>query len=187
MTRTTPDNTALDSECIARIRNSGSTDAHTAFGELYDRYSNRVYLYVRRILLDHTELIDDVFQNTFVKFYEQITAGTEIQNVAGYLLRTARNLAFNEMTSRRRLAFLDNDELPTSNDQHTNNDLHSLLEHAMQKLPDDYRECVVLREQMGLDYDEIVTITGLSHVAVRQRVSRGKAMLRAILTPLLEE
>lgn len=187
MTRTLPDNTALDSVCIARIRDSESNDAHVAFSELYDRYSNRVYLYVRRILLDHTELIDDVFQNTFVKFYEQVIAGTEVQNVVGYLLRTARNLAFNEMTSRQRLTFLDTDELHSASDQHSNNDLQSLLEHAMQKLPDDYRECVVLREQMGLDYDEIVAITGLSHVAIRQRVSRGKAMLRAILTPLLED
>ncbi|MBL7999525.1 MAG: sigma-70 family RNA polymerase sigma factor [Candidatus Kapabacteria bacterium] len=173
-----------DRTLMERIRNGGG-DGNTAFAQLYDKYANRIYGYVRKMLLDHPVLIDDVYQTTFVKFYEQIAAGTVIENTGGYLLRIARNLALNELAKRRRLVFTTEDiHMAASN--HESNDLGALLDHALQQLPDDYRESVILREHTGLDYTEIAELTGQTEATIRQRVSRGKAMLRQILAPILD-
>jgi RNA polymerase sigma-70 factor (ECF subfamily) len=57
-----------------------------------------------------------------------------------------------------------------------------LLE-AMESLPPDYREVVVLREIQQLSYNEIADATRLSLDNVKTRLSRARAMLRRKLEP----
>ena len=54
---------------------------------------------------------------------------------------------------------------------------------AMESLPAEYREVVVLRELQQLSYNEIVAATGLSLDNVKTRLSRARAMLRRKLEP----
>ena len=49
---------------------------------------------------------------------------------------------------------------------------------AVQSLPPDYREVVVLREMQGLSYNEIAAVTRQSLDNVKTRLSRARAMLR---------
>ena len=49
---------------------------------------------------------------------------------------------------------------------------------AVQSLPPDYREIVILRELNGLSYNEIAEVTKISLDNVKTRLSRARAMLR---------
>lgn len=55
------------------------------------------------------------------------------------------------------------------------------LDRALDALPTEFREPVVLRDVMGLDYAEIATVLGIPGGTVRSRIARGRAALAARL------
>ncbi|MDQ1265825.1 MAG: hypothetical protein QG635_977, partial [Bacteroidota bacterium] len=69
--------------------------ARKAFEEIYQRYSSKVYTFCSRVMGD-TELADDIFQETFINFYESALVEREMKNVSAYIFKIARNLCINE-------------------------------------------------------------------------------------------
>ncbi|MEZ6038152.1 MAG: sigma-70 family RNA polymerase sigma factor [Planctomycetota bacterium] len=57
------------------------------------------------------------------------------------------------------------------------------FERALDQLPEDYREAILLRRVIGLDYPEIAAAMERSEGATRNLVHRGLARLSALLTP----
>ena len=60
-------------------------------------------------------------------------------------------------------------------------ELRSLLEWAIDTLPDGMREVFVLREVEGLSTSETAASIGVSEDVVKARLSRGRAALRRVL------
>ena len=64
------------------------------------------------------------------------------------------------------------------------------VRQALEQLPLDFREAIVLREMEGLSYKEISTTIGVPLGTVMSRLSRGRDWLRRILsapTPVKRE
>jgi RNA polymerase sigma-70 factor, ECF subfamily len=59
------------------------------------------------------------------------------------------------------------------------------VRRAVEELPADFREVIVLRELEGLSYKEIATIVGIPIGTVMSRLARGRERLLAILGPVL--
>ena len=59
------------------------------------------------------------------------------------------------------------------------------VRRAVQELPADLREVIVLRELEGLSYQEIATIVGIPIGTVMSRLARGRERLLAILGPVV--
>jgi RNA polymerase sigma factor (sigma-70 family) len=59
------------------------------------------------------------------------------------------------------------------------------VQNAVESLPADFREVIVLRELEGLSYKEIAAIVGVPIGTVMSRLSRGRERLIAILKPAL--
>jgi RNA polymerase sigma factor (sigma-70 family) len=57
------------------------------------------------------------------------------------------------------------------------------VQRAVQELPSDFREVIVLRELEGLSYKEIAAVVGIPIGTVMSRLARGRERLLAILTP----
>jgi RNA polymerase sigma-70 factor, ECF subfamily len=55
------------------------------------------------------------------------------------------------------------------------------LRAALEELPPDFREAVVLRELEGLSYKEVAAVTGVPIGTVMSRLSRGRGLLRQTL------
>ena len=55
------------------------------------------------------------------------------------------------------------------------------LRAALDELPPEYREAVVLRELEGLSYKEVAAVTGVPIGTVMSRLSRGRGLLRQTL------
>jgi RNA polymerase sigma factor (sigma-70 family) len=55
------------------------------------------------------------------------------------------------------------------------------VRNALEQLPSDFREAIVLRELEGLSYKEIATTTGVPLGTVMSRLSRGRDWLKRIL------
>jgi RNA polymerase sigma-70 factor, ECF subfamily len=67
------------------------------------------------------------------------------------------------------------------------NDSDTLVRKALEKLPPNFREVLILRELEGMSYREIATITGIPAGTVMSSLSRGRDRLRQALISLINE
>ncbi len=178
-----------DSELCDDILRGGER-AEDAFRMLYRRYSPRVYSYCRRMLpKSGRHFPDDVLQQTFIGLFNALKDGAEISNIGAYAMTSARNLCFNEL-ARTRVPdsdIIDDSFASAAPISYENAELLQITMDAIDRLPEDYKELVLLREQMGFSYDEISAITGLSAAAARQRTCRARTMLRNMLAPYIND
>jgi RNA polymerase sigma-70 factor (ECF subfamily) len=65
------------------------------------------------------------------------------------------------------------------------NDSNTLVRKAMEKLPPNFREVLILRELEGMSYREIADITGMPAGTVMSSLSRARVRLRQILIGLM--
>jgi RNA polymerase sigma factor (sigma-70 family) len=60
------------------------------------------------------------------------------------------------------------------------------VQRAVETLPVDFREVIVLRELEGLSYKEIAAVVGVPVGTVMSRLSRARERLLAVLKPVVE-
>lgn len=175
-----------DSELFKMLSN-GDKEGEFAFLEIYRRYSNRIFAYCKRFLGDREDAMD-VFQETFVKFYQTAKEDREMTNLPAFLLRIARNLCLNVLRQRKSTSeiedYMSSINIEKENDE---NELLRLIKEAIMKLPEDYREIFILREYQGMSYNEIANHLNISLPLVKVRLFRAKEKLREILAPYISE
>lgn len=161
--------------------------ARAAFDELYARFSTKIYTYCKRILLID-ELAEDVFQETFLKFYESANVDREMTNVSAFIFRIARNLCINEKQKKHH-SFIDIEELtlPVENDSPDIKERAQLVDTALEALPEKFREVLVLKEFLGFSYQEIAELLGSTLPTVRINIYRAKQKIRELLAPYMED
>lgn len=166
----------------------GRRHAEDAFKELYRRHSPRIYRYCHKIL-GHREEAEDVFQETFVKFYTSAANyRNSMTNVPAFLFRIARNLSLNRKRNQIYLESLDGLEIGYSPDfGFEREELLALIARAVETLDFDYREAFVLREYEDMPYDQIAELIGSTINTVRSRVFRARQQIRRILSLQIKE
>ena len=158
-----------------------------AFAELYSRYRGRIYAYALRMLGDR-ERANDIFQETFLRIYQQCTHSQRtVANVSAYIFTTARNLCLNAIRDQKPTTAVEDYHQVVYQPNHENIELAELVKTALELLPTSHREAFVLREYDGLSYQEISEVTGQSLASVKIHIFRAKEKLRKILAPYLEE
>ncbi len=167
-----------DLQLQQRIR--GGDDA--AFAELYAGYRQGVYLYCTRFLGDRPAA-EDIFQEVFLNLLERIRGGSDIENVQGYLLRSARNRCLNVIRDRKYPKDVDELEEFLPGGERVMVGEYDDLESALQELPAVNREALLLCEYQGYSYDEIAAMTEVPVTTVRKRIFRARQRLRQILAP----
>jgi RNA polymerase sigma-70 factor (ECF subfamily) len=164
---------------VARLKEGDRSALHF----LYVRYADDVCGYVRSIVKDSFEA-EDITQNVFAKLltaihkYEQ----REVPFTA-WVLRVARNVALDHVRARRQIPF---EEVRTSDDGHeqVGFDRSQSLREALQRLPEDQREVLVLRHIAGLSPTEIAHRLGKTEGAIHGLHHRGRGALQQALREL---
>jgi RNA polymerase sigma-70 factor, ECF subfamily len=165
-------------QAVARAK-SGDQEA---LRFLYMRYADNVYGYVRSIVRDHHEA-EDVTQHVFAKL---MTALPKYQPrevpFAAWILRVARNVALDHMRQRRAIPCEEVRELDERRDDHGDAQQTSIaLREALEALPEEQREVVVLRHLVGLSPGEIAGRMNKSEPSVHGLHHRGRGALRSTL------
>ena len=148
---------------------------------LYMQYADNVYGYVRSIVRDDYEA-EDVTQHVFAKLmvvlpkYEQRSVP-----FAAWILRVARNVAFDHMRQRRAIPCEDVRELDPCRDQGDAQQTSIGLREALETLPEEQREVIVLRHLVGLSPGEIAGRLGKTEPSVHGLHHRGRGSLRTAL------
>jgi RNA polymerase sigma-70 factor (ECF subfamily) len=150
------------------------------------RHNERLYRAARAILRDDAEA-EDVMQQAYVNAYAHLEQFDGQAAFATWLTRIAVYEALSRVRRRQRLNLTDaviEDQpmpLPSSSDpeqQAMTRELGTLLEAAIEQLPDGSREVFVLRAVQGLSTADTAGSLDISEDAVKTRFSRAKAMLR---------
>jgi len=74
-----------------------------------------------------------------------------------------------------------------SESQGLKEDAQELITEGLKKIPDKFRLPIVLKDIEGMTYEEIAEVMQCEIGTVKSRLSRGRAMLRSALKPLLED
>lgn len=180
-----PTDNIPDAELFSRLAGPKDT-AEAAFAELYARYGGRVFAYCLRFL-GHRDEAQDVYQETFIRFFESARQSREMTNVPGYLLKIARNLCLNCRRNKKQTVEFEDYQSRVPPPSVEKNEFLELITTALDMLPDEYREVFVLREYEGLSYAEIAEIVDASLSSVKVRIFRAKQKIRDILAPYIEE
>lgn len=161
------------------------------FNELYALYDRRILAYCIYVTGDR-DMANDIYQEVFVKAYQSLHTLRESGKEANWLFRIARNQCLNAMKSRqrseKRLSNIDEmQERLSIGDSTVEYDEIQHLRRALNQLPHDYREALLLAEFEGFSLKEIAEMTGASLSNVKVRIHRAKQKLHSILEPILND
>jgi RNA polymerase sigma factor (sigma-70 family) len=132
------------------------------------------------------ELVHDICQDSFLKALRGVSQLKDLSKFSSWLYKIARNTLRDHLRRsirrRRRLQFAGDLDalpgtLPSSADLSDVEEAERLLERV-RRLPERYREPLLLRYSRNLTYAEIGEILRISENAVQVRIFRARRMLR---------
>lgn len=154
---------------------------HQALRVLYTEYSETIRRYAT-VLLGDADLAEDVTQSTFLKLlrvlhrYERRDTPFE-----AWLLRVARNVAFDLVRQRRRQTRDEWIPEEPSRGEDSQTEARQALTEALAALPAAQREVILLRHVVGLSTGEIAERLGRSEAAVNNLHHRARMTLQVAL------
>ncbi len=162
-----------------------------AFDLLVDRYYDRLYGYLIRFLKD-SDTAEDLLQETFLRVWRKRAEFKNIASFSTWIYTIAGNLARSEWRRRKRWRMLRIG--PSRNEEEAAIELPDAgigpdlivenrvaieeLTKEVHKLPDRYREVVILRDIQGMTYEEIAGIVQVPVGTVKSRLNRGRLILQ---------
>jgi RNA polymerase sigma-70 factor (ECF subfamily) len=153
-----------------------------ALAELVGAYSPRLRYYLRKLVGEAAA--EDVLQETWLAALRGLSRLQAPEAFRAWLYRIARDQAFGALRKRQRsveVATEDVEGLAEDNTPDFPIEDIAALHRALDTLPAEQREALVLRFLEDMSYDEIARVTGANLGTVRSRLYYGKQALRAKL------
>lgn len=160
-----------------------------AFASFYARHRRQLYVYLLSIV-GNRETAEELLQDAFLVFLRNLDAiirrSNGNLNFRGYLVRSARNHAYDELRRRRRadrtITARANDPLFRASDfadtsEDTSDEVHKISAN-LRLLPKEQREAVVLRALTDLTFREIAQLVGAPENTIVSRYRYGLSKLR---------
>jgi len=186
----------LDAELVRRVQ---AGDAK-AFDVLVQKYQHKVINLVGRFVSDHAEC-QDIAQDAFIKAFRAINSFRGDSQFYTWLYRIAANTAKNYLASRARkspgytvdVEDAEHFEGESGLKEYTNpenllltDEIKITIFNAIDRLPEDLKSAITLREIDGLSYEEIASVMDCPIGTVRSRIFRARDVIDKELRPLLE-
>jgi RNA polymerase sigma-70 factor (ECF subfamily) len=146
-----------------------------------------------RWLTHNAQDAEDVVQEASLRAF-RFFPGFRGGDPRAWLLRIVRNTCYTWLHTNRPLqdamefdenVFHPDSEAPNPEDVLLQNDSGILVHKALEELPPNYREVLVLRELEGMSYKQIAAIMGTPVGTVMSSLSRARYRLREVLTDLV--
>jgi RNA polymerase sigma factor (sigma-70 family) len=179
-----------DESAVAAVRRG---DAER-YRELVERHERRVYA-VAWSRLGDAALAEEVTQEAFIRAYRRLWLLGDGAKFSVWVNTIARHVAINlglrhrrELNKRERWALENPDNSTEENSGDETDPLYTpeTLRQTLAELPDSHRECLVLFYLEGRSGAEAAAALGISEIALRVRLHRARAAMRARLEEKLE-
>jgi RNA polymerase sigma-70 factor, ECF subfamily len=186
---------------VARLR----AGDEAAYEEMVRAHGGRLLAVARRILGGHEQDARDAVQDGFISAFRSIHGFAGGSRLSTWLHRIVVNAALMKLRSRkRRPEDSIEDLLPSFGpDDHQQppatpwrepfetlverREVRSLVRECIDRLPEDYRTVLLLRDIEELDTEEAARVLGITPNAVKSRLHRARQALRTLLDPHLRE
>jgi RNA polymerase sigma-70 factor, ECF subfamily len=186
----------LDEDLVLRVQQGDKS----AFDFLVIKYQHKIIQLVNRYVKDPSEA-QDVAQEAFIKAYRALGNFRGDSAFYTWLYRIAINTAKNYLVSRSRRSSdyqvdiqdaeaLENapqlQGMDTPERLLLNQEIIDTIKTAIDKLPEEMRIAIMLREFEGMSYEEIAEAMDCPVGTVRSRIFRAREAIDNKLNPLLE-
>ena len=148
-----------------------------------------------RWMMGNQQDAEDMVQEAYLRAF-QYFAGFQGENSRAWLLTIVRNTCYTWLRQNRaqELVMELKDEIAEVDSPASSPELslqqrvsQQALHSALEKLPDDFRELIILRELEGLSYKEISSVAGIPIGTVMSRLARARHQLRKCLLEMNDE
>jgi RNA polymerase sigma-70 factor, ECF subfamily len=186
---------ATDKELVRKILQG----EEESFNLLVSRWQQKLYNYACRLTGDREEAFD-ICQESFIKAYKQLPQLKDPGKFSFWLFKIARNLSISHYRSERPFLKLEKGEVDgeealdlenllesspairlDAGHSFSHTELRLMVERALEKLPFDQRETIVLKIYEGLKFTEIAEIADCPVSTVKSRLYLGLVKLREVL------
>jgi RNA polymerase sigma-70 factor, ECF subfamily len=156
-----------------------------AYVELVERYSPKLRYFVRKLLAS-ADGAEDALQDVWLDVFRHLPRLNDPQAFVAWLYRVARDRAYGRLRKTRRIEqSLDEsalaDPAASAGNEFSAEDA-ARIHSALDGLPSEQREVLVLRFLEDMTYDQIAQVVGCQLGTVRSRIHYGKQALRRALT-----
>ena len=153
------------------------------FEVLISRYKNLVYSIILKMINDKEEA-NDLAQEVFIKVYRNLDSYSNEFKLSTWLTRITTNHIIDYRRKKKCetvpidniLTDVSSQESPES--EYIKKEQKLNLEKLVEELPEIYKVPIVLYHQKGFTYQEIADITNESLSKVKNRIFRGRKMLK---------
>ena len=176
-----------DFELINRIL-SGDNDA---FSEIVTRYKNLVYSVILRMINDYEEA-NDISQEVFIKVYKNLSKYQPEFKFSTWIMRITTNHVIDYLRKRKQETVNIEDvdyELSSSSNperEYLEKEQSEIFAKAIGKLPEMYKLPIVLYHIKRFSYQEIADMLNIPLSKVKNRIFRGRRLLKDILEGMEE-
>lgn len=176
---------ATDKELIEEFKDPRSRNF--AFSKLVNRYQERLYWHIRRIVIDHDDA-DDVLQNSFIKAFKNLDRFREDSQLYTWLYRIATNEAITFLKKKRKNIFVSLDDVSHSlsskleaDPQMSGDAIQLKLQQAILKLPTKQRLVFNMKYFDEMKYEQIAEVTGTSVGALKASYHHAVKKIEAFI------
>lgn len=173
-----------------------------AFEQLIEGYEKRIINYCYR-MLGNAQDAEDAAQEVFVKVFRFIGSFTGQSSFSTWLYRIASNVCLDLLRKAKRrpqesvsiyqyneegeeFSLPIEDKSPTPYEKAQQSEAQKALLAALEKLGEEQKRVVILRDIEGLSYEEIAAVTGVTPGTVKSRLNRARKSLQKYLAPYRE-
>jgi RNA polymerase sigma-70 factor (ECF subfamily) len=163
-----------------------------AFELLFEQYRLPVFNFLYRMLNMEREAAEDLLQEVFVKIYDAREYYEPRAKFSTWLFTIVRNHCLNFLMSRQYRQSRQTLSLEAMAEENNVEPLHDpavpadretgkigeLLEQAIGRLPNEYKEVFILHAVEGLSHEDIAAILRMNPATVRTNYHRARTMLR---------
>ncbi|MFQ5445403.1 MAG: RNA polymerase sigma factor [Saprospiraceae bacterium] len=167
-----PHSDIADERILALVLQKGG-DAERGFRMLMEKYQERLYWQIRRMVYEHEDA-NDILQNCFVKIYRNIHSFEGKSKLYTWMYRIATNeaITFLKKKKQKYAASLDDEDRNLSNrleaDQYFDGDAAQVvLQKAIALLPDKQKQVFHLRYFDEMSYAGMSELLGTSEGALK--------------------
>ena len=172
----------------SRLARKAQRGDRQAFEVILTRYERPIFSFIYHFF-QNTALCEDLTQETFLRAFRFIKTFRTKEKLSTWLFSIAKNLCIDELRRMQKGRTVDLDTVPPETFVAEGNDGGNplsaairlqegeILRRAVARLPEKYRECVILFYFNELSYEEISSVMGISLSNTKILLFRGKKML----------
>jgi RNA polymerase sigma-70 factor (ECF subfamily) len=146
------------------------------YNDCVQQYADNVYRFVLKNIRDE-EKASDIVQDAFEKMWRH-HANVDGAKGKSYLFSTAYHVLIDHTRREKHSVRMEEADLQEHSHERQYSDLQEVLHQALEKLPEDQKMVVMMRDYEGYAYEEIGEMTGLSESQVKVYIYRARVFLR---------